>query len=110
MAATNKQPSINSFAIGLLLGSVIGAALALWFAPKSGKQMQSFLFKQGAKLRKQATQRTDQLYNDVKEVTAQTLEKVDGLQQEGQEYLNQQGEQMQGRFEAVKTKLKKATS
>lgn len=105
--ATRHQPvPAVGFGRGLLLGSIIGALFALWFAPKSGKQTQAYLFKQWSKLRKQATHTGNQLYQDAWETTVQALDQAEKLQQESLAYVKDQGEQWQEQLESTKNKLR----
>lgn len=109
--AKNTQPTqTGGFMRGLFWGGLIGAALVLWYAPKSGQQFQAYFFRQWAKLRKKATQTGGQLYDSAWETTNQTLDQVEKLQQEGLAYVKEQGGQLQEQLESAKTKLKQVTS
>lgn len=110
MATRNQQGKGSRFAAGLLLGSILGGAIALWFAPKSGKQTQAYLFKQWVRLRKQANRSGNELYHNAQKMTSQALEEADRLQQEGLSYLQDQGEQLQNQLGTAKTKLKQMAS
>ncbi len=110
MATRNQQEQGSGFAQGFLLGSLIGGMIALWFTPKSGKQWQTYLFKQWAKLQKQANRKSNQLYHDAQELTNQTLKKAEQLQQDGLTYVQEQGEQLQEQLGTAKTKIKQMAS
>jgi gas vesicle protein len=47
----NPRLTKNGLVITLLIGSLIGAAAALLFAPQSGKQMRALLYQRSTQLR-----------------------------------------------------------
>lgn len=72
---SNSQDQINSkdFLIGTLIGGIVGASIALLWAPKSGKELrtnineQAYIVKEkGEKLAETAKQRTTSILDKVK--------------------------------------------
>lgn len=47
MATAQSNQGEGSFVFGVLLGGVIGAALGMWYAPRSGDDTRQVLFEQG---------------------------------------------------------------
>ena len=68
---TSERPDtfgdMVTFAFGTLIGAAIGIGIALWFAPRSGKETRHDIQARGLELRAQAEQ-----------AAAQTREKIDG--------------------------------
>ncbi|KAA0957977.1 YtxH domain-containing protein [Planococcus kocurii] len=76
----------SSFLVGILVGGVIGAAAALFLAPKSGKEFQADLKTQATTLKEKASQQTD--FNDdgsggfakqLKEQSTKVVDKVKNM-------------------------------
>ncbi len=57
----------SGFFLGLVLGIVVGAVLAILFAPQEGEKTRSLLVEQGLELRKRAEGTVDQLSGQVRE-------------------------------------------
>lgn len=62
----------SSFLVGILVGGVIGAAAALFLAPKSGKEFQADIKTQASTLKEKAVQQADS-YNEASGGFAQQL-------------------------------------
>lgn len=60
MYATDQSSSPYSFAVGLLCGAAIGAAIGILAAPKSGAEMRSSLAGSANRLRRSFHERYDQ--------------------------------------------------
>lgn len=90
----NIQHKPNYFLPGLVLGTlfgaVIGGLIALWFAPQSGKQLQTLVRKQGKTLKHQADKTTARLIEQVEERATQAAEQVETLRHDGEQFLNDQ--------------------
>jgi gas vesicle protein len=54
----------SNFLIGILVGGIVGAAAALFLAPKSGKEFQADLKTQATTLKEKASQQTDSSNDD----------------------------------------------
>ena len=83
----NNGDGINSkdFLIGTLIGSMIGAATALLFAPKSGKELREDLNTQTSSLRERgnefasiALEKSSNLAKQVSDQSSQVAGKVKG--------------------------------
>jgi gas vesicle protein len=76
--------------IGTLVGTAIGGLTALWFAPQSGKQLQTLVRKQGKALKQQADEVTAHVYEQIEDGATQATEQVKVLRQESEQFLNDQ--------------------
>ncbi len=74
---------------GFLVGSVIGAATALLFAPRSGEEMRSDIRNKAVELRDQATDTVkdtvSQAKSRVSDARDNVMDKVEDLKQRGKE-------------------------
>lgn len=75
--------TVKDFALGTIVGAVIGASLALLFAPKRGEELRqdvatqaTTLKSKGVELSSVAKDKTSQLSQDLKEQSSQLVEKV----------------------------------
>jgi gas vesicle protein len=95
---------------GFLVGSVIGAATALLFAPRSGEETR-------AEIRDKATELRDRTTETVKDTVSQTkskvyglkdnvLEKAEELKERGQQAVNKQLDRVSHTAEVGKEKIK----
>ncbi|ANU11438.1 hypothetical protein A1A1_10001 [Planococcus antarcticus DSM 14505] len=73
----------SSFLVGILVGGIIGAAAALFLAPKSGKEFQADLKTQATTLKEKAAQQSDSTSDDsagfaqqLKEQSTKVVDKV----------------------------------
>ena len=57
----------SGFFLGLVLGAVVGATLAILFAPQEGEKTRTLLTEQGLELRKRGESTLDQLSGQMKE-------------------------------------------
>ena len=72
---------------GFLVGSVVGAATALLFAPRSGEETRTEIRDKAIELRDQTTETVKSKVADVKD---NVREKVEGLKQRGKYTINRQ--------------------
>lgn len=68
------RPRLADFVLGLGLGALLGAVLALLFAPVEGTKMRQLLLAQSRTLRQQGEGALDQLSTQMKERTQEALE------------------------------------
>jgi gas vesicle protein len=92
--------------VGALLGGVVGALLALWFAPQSGKQTQKLVRKQGEALKHQAGEAASHVVEQFEDSAAQAVNQVETLRHEGEQFLNDRVE----RINQATSSVKKAVS
>ncbi|ANU12686.1 YtxH domain-containing protein [Planococcus halocryophilus] len=75
----------SSFLVGILVGGVIGAAAALFLAPKTGKELQADLKTQATTLKEKASQQADfsedgaGFAHQLKEQSTKVVEKVKNM-------------------------------
>lgn len=84
-----KKTSWESFLTGFVAGGLIGAGLALLFAPKSGRELREDIKKKSVEL----TKDVDLLYSDVKEKTAEwwqtRMKQAEQLKEEAEQKLQE---------------------
>ncbi len=83
---------LGTFAIGLCCGAIVGAALALMYAPKSGVQMRQDITDRTERLRRRANEQADwmrrranDLYSGASETFNQVVERGRGAIEVGRE-------------------------
>jgi gas vesicle protein len=69
----DRDGQMLSFVSGLVLGAIIGAGVALLTTPSDGRRMRKRLRKGAAELGSGATDRWDELADDVKEKVEQAV-------------------------------------
>lgn len=89
-----RSHSFESFFKGFIAGSLIGAGLALIFAPKSGREFREDIKKKSAELKKDA----DLLYSEAKDRTTEWwhdgLKRAEQLKAEAEEKLEEAKEKV----------------
>ena len=76
------EMSSKDFIVGALIGGIIGAATALFLAPKSGKELRSDLTTQASTLKEKTSGYTDMAKEKSSGLTQQVKEKSTGLTQQ----------------------------
>jgi gas vesicle protein len=69
----DRDGQVLNFVSGLVLGAIIGAGIALLTAPNDGRKMRKRLRKTAAELGGGASDRWDELADDVKEKVEQAV-------------------------------------
>jgi gas vesicle protein len=98
--------------LGLLIGSLAGAAAMLLFAPHSGEKTRSQIQQKGIQLRDRTSDMVDsalaQVRSGTHEITAGVQEKAGRLKQRGQVKLVEQMDRVSAVIDAGKTAVKDA--
>jgi len=68
----DNNEKLGMLVVGIFLGGLIGSAVALLYAPTSGK-----------KLRKKIAEKTDDIFDDAQDLYDSSKEKAEGLLKEG---------------------------
>ncbi|QTD41388.1 YtxH domain-containing protein [Sporosarcina sp. Te-1] len=84
-----ESSSAGSFLLGALVGGVIGAAAALFLAPKSGQEMREDFSEQASQLKNKSIELTSVAKDKATEFTAAAKDKTDGLTKTIQEQSGQ---------------------
>ncbi|RIW35709.1 YtxH domain-containing protein [Bacillus salacetis] len=86
----NHEGSINAkdFLIGSLIGGIVGAATALFLAPKSGKELRDELNTHAGTLKEKSSQWKDTAMERGNELAAAAKEKTSGITKTVQEQSN----------------------
>jgi gas vesicle protein len=81
----------SGFGTGLLMGSVVGtivgAGLALWYAPQTGKRTQDMVKREANRLQKEVNQKANNLYTTAEEIASDTVERASELSEHGREFI-----------------------
>jgi gas vesicle protein len=83
---------LSRFVMGILLGGVIGAVVALWLVSQSGKQTQTRIRQQGETLKRQADKRASRVYEQIEETATEAVDQVERLRHKGEQLLDDQVE------------------
>lgn len=83
-----------AFSLGLVIGGLVGAAVMLLLAPRTGKQTRSQIQKQGAKLRHQAFESMEDVTAEAGDMAHQFTDNVQRNVQKGVGDLQHQAQDM----------------
>ncbi len=86
----------SGFFLGLVLGAVVGATLAILFAPQEGERTRSLLLEQGAELRKRTEGTLDHF-------SSQAKERFNDAVAQGREKYGKVKEELSTRYNRAKT-------
>jgi len=86
----------SGFVLGLALGAVVGATLAILFAPQEGEKTRNLLLEQGLELRKRTEGTLDQL-------TGQTRDRFNDAVATGKETYGKVKDELSSRYNRAKT-------
>jgi gas vesicle protein len=81
---------VKSVLGGFLVGSVIGVATALLFAPRSGEETRAEIRDKAVELRDRTTETVSQAKSKASEIKDNVVEKVEELTQRGKYTMNRQ--------------------
>ena len=105
--STYDTNNIKSVLLGLLVGSLTGAAAMLLYAPQSGKQLRTQIRQESIQLRDQVTtginEAAEQVRSVTNRITANVQDKGGELKQSGQDMLVEQMGQVSAALDAGKT-------
>ncbi|MFK9091152.1 YtxH domain-containing protein [Bacillus salipaludis] len=85
---SRNEESSNSFLLGALIGGVVGAAAALFLAPKSGKELRITLSNQAGSIMDKSGQLRENVMNKNNEFRSKTSSISKGFVQQSTELLN----------------------
>lgn len=77
----NRNSSTSNFLLGVLIGSVVGAATALLFAPKSGKELRIDITNQYENLKDKSSELKETVIEKSSDLTNAAKEKTEQLRQ-----------------------------
>jgi gas vesicle protein len=86
----------SGFFLGLVLGAVVGATLAILFAPQEGEKVRNLLLEQGIDIRKRTEGTLDQL-------SGQAKERFNDAMATGRETYGRVKEELSTRYNRAKT-------
>ena len=75
--------------LGSLIGSVIGAGLALWYAPQTGKKTQAMLKREANHMQKQMSKKANTLYSAAEDMANEATERASHLTEQGREFVEE---------------------
>lgn len=111
MLSTKSNP--GAFMIGALFGSLVGASVALLYAPRSGEETRTVIKEKGIELKDKAVTSGEELVHKAEEAAGQartrigetaeaTRKRAAELQERGQVFLDEKREQIKGAIDAGK--------
>lgn len=86
----------SGFFLGLVLGAVVGATLAILFAPQEGEKTRNLLLEQGVDLRKRTEGTLDQ-------ISGQAKERFNEAMSSGRETYGKVKDELSSRYNRAKT-------
>jgi gas vesicle protein len=98
MISINKTKGIF---ISFLLGGAIGSAIALLYAPKSGKLLRSDISRKTNELIEEGKKKTYDSFNDAKEKAESTIESANDFLNTGKEKIVRKAEKVKDAFKAM---------
>ena len=75
--------------LGSLIGSVIGAGLALWYAPQTGKRTQAMLKREANHMQRQVSKKANTLYSAAEDMANEATERASHLTEQGREFVEE---------------------
>ena len=92
----------REFISGMVWGGLVGAAIGMLVAPRSGEETRARLRERSDEFRSQALETAENLRDQAKETAGQAREKATELQQRGKDMLDENKERIVRTVEAVK--------
>jgi gas vesicle protein len=86
----------SGFFLGLVMGAIVGATLAILFAPQEGEKTRNMLVEQGLELRRRGEGAVDQ-------ITGQVRDRVGDAVAQGRETYTRVKEEASARYNRAKT-------
>jgi gas vesicle protein len=90
------------FFTGFLIGGVVGAAVALLFAPQSGEETREMIRERGLELEGRAGDYTSTARRRAEELAMDARERAEDARQRGRVVLNEQRSRLEGAIEEGK--------
>ena len=78
--------------IARAIGALIGAGLALWYAPQTGKKTQATVRREASRLQKQVNKKTAGLYAAAESLATDTAERASALTEHGREFVEEKAD------------------
>jgi gas vesicle protein len=95
------------FLTGFLLGTVVGAAVALLFAPKSGEETRELIRERGIELKGRAAELTEESRRRAEELAAEARKRAEEAEARGRLVLEEQRTRLQTALEEGKEAAQK---
>lgn len=74
------------------LGAIVGAGVALLYAPQAGKKTQAAIRREANQLKKQVGKRAEGLYSAAEELANDAAERVSSLTENGREFVEEKAD------------------
>ena len=87
---SDKNGDFGAFVSGFVIGGLVGAAVALLFAPQSGEETRTLIYDKGIELKDQAEEIIDDTRTRAEELAKEAKTKAEELQKRGQELFDDQ--------------------
>jgi gas vesicle protein len=91
----------KGFLVSFLLGGAIGSAIALLYAPKSGKKLRSDIAKKSNELLEEGKRKTSDSWNGVKKIAGDTFESANEALNIGRDKVMNKSERITDAFKSA---------
>ncbi len=102
-----RDSDLGSFITGFFIGGLVGAAVALLFAPQSGEETRTMIRDKGIELRDQATEKSTELRARAEQLARDARTRAEELQRQGQVILEDQRARLEDAVEAGKKAVRR---
>jgi gas vesicle protein len=108
MNAMSEDTCGADFLAGFFVGGLVGAALAIFFAPQSGKETQAFVRDKAIELREQGVEWSAEARRRAEDATVEARKRTEDLQAKAQDTLARGKDAATQQLETLKSKAQAA--
>lgn len=103
--SNSKGSDVGTFFLGFVVGGLVGAAVALLYAPQSGEETRTMMKDKGIELKDQATETAAQARARAEALAKEAKAKAEEVQKRGQVLLDEQKTRIGKAVESGKKKV-----
>ena len=105
-----KNGDFGAFLAGLMIGGLVGASVALLFAPQSGDETRTLIKDKSIELYDQVEQSVRETYDKAEKFAEDTIARTDEIARRGQVILEEQKEEVEKAINKAKSTTAKKKS
>lgn len=102
MSEDERESSGAAVALAFFLGGLVGAGLALFLAPKAGRETREMVKEFGAEVKEKVTPLADEMRKKVEQTVGEMRKRVEETLEEGREFVDRQKTILSSAIEAGK--------